>query len=416
MLKDLKAKTIIDKVLEWSIYLMILLLPISKSMIEICVSVGIVLLILKKIRTRNLKLPATPANIPLLFVFLTAALSLYNSQYPALSLRALFAKNLKFIAVYFLVIEAIDNREKMMNVIKIGLISAILVFVDIFFQYFVTHRDLFHLYPAFKYMWEIVRYGKVLEMTLRRGSPTGPFPFPNDLSAWLLIVLPPAIFISIFGVKDRLHRWGMVIFSVVGLYIFVLAKARSAWLGFVVAMGSLAVLAKKAVAILLIAVFVLGVAILFAKSPALVFGFSSTQDRAVMWNNGMKIFKAHPIIGNGINTFFNLYKEVRQDEWTGKKGSYAHNCYLQMASDVGLLGLVSFLWFVITIITEAARSLKNTPDPFYHSLTVGLITGLLAFLIHSFFDTNLYSLNLAFLFWISAGFLTAVVRIAGLNK
>jgi putative inorganic carbon (hco3(-)) transporter len=156
----------------------------------------------------------------------------------------------------------------------------------------------------------------------------------------------------------------------------------------------------------------LGIVIMcFAGSWNVIFGFSSLADRGDMWANGVKIFKEHPIIGNGINTFFNKYRYIRTDRDVGR-GSYAHNCYLQMAADTGILGLLAFLWFVFSIIKKGADYIVNGKDKFYQAAVLGLVVGISAFLLHSAVDTNLYSLNLASLFWLSAGFLIAVIRVA----
>lgn len=409
MANEIKFTAVIDKALEWSIYLTLFAIPFSKSIIEICISIGIVLLIIKKIITRNFKMPSTPADMPLLFIFATAMLSLVNSQYIGLSLRALLSKNLKFIALYFLIVETIDSREKMNNLLKMGLLSALAVFIDALIQYFITHTDLLHNYPPFKFRFEDYDDGRFF--TYSRGYPTGPFPFPNDLAAWLLIIIPTALFVSLFDLKNRIFKYQLLFFSVIGFYIFVLSKVRSAWAGFIVSLASLIFFLKKVVAIILIIAIVL-ISVCFIKSPYLVFGFSSMQDRTVMWSTAMKIFKEHPIIGNGINTFFNKYKYMREDRWKGEKGSYAHNCYLQMMADLGILGLAAFLWFIITVIGSALANLRIIKDRFYYSLTLGLTSGIIAFLFHSFFDTNLYSLNLTTLFWISAGLLSALTVIA----
>jgi hypothetical protein len=37
--------------------------------------------------------------------------------------------------------------------------------------------------------------------------------------------------------------------------------------------------------------------------------------------------------------------------------------------------------------------------------------GVLVFLLQSFFDTNLYSLNLAILFWVSIGLSQSIIKI-----
>jgi len=61
------------------------------------------------------------------------------------------------------------------------------------------------------------------------------------------------------------------------------------------------------------------------------------------------------------------------------------------------------------------RALATIKEPFCYSLVLGINLGLIAFLIHSAGDTNLYSLPLAALFWLSAGILLAAVKLSGLD-
>lgn len=405
---------VMDKGLEWSIYIAIFALPFSKSIIEICVSLGLVLLSVKKILLRDFKLMHTSANPAILALIVSTVSSLINSQYMDLSLRALFSKTLKFIILYYLVVEIINSKVKLMNFLKIAAVSAAVVFLDTLAQYFITHVDLLHNYVSFKYVNNFILVESApakSHVIYFIGYPTGPFPFPNDLAAWLLIIIPPALFLSLIDLRGKISRYAVAIFSFAGLYILILAKARSAWIGFIIAISSLIVLFKKYVIVLLCGMFIV-MAVCFIRTPEDIFGLSSAQDRAVMWSTGFKIFKEHPFIGNGVNTFFNKYKEARQDEWRGLKGSYAHNCYLQMAADIGIFGLASFLWFIVSIMISSVQFIKGHKDRFYPALILGLLVGVTAFLIHSFFDTNLYSLNLAGLFWMAAGLTVSVVNIA----
>ena len=142
-----------------------------------------------------------------------------------------------------------------------------------------------------------------------------------------------------------------------------------------------------------------------------IFGVSSVSDRFFMWGTGWEIFKAHPIIGNGLNTFFREFMKYRNDEWKGKKGAYAHNCYLQMAADTGVVGLAGFLFLIAAYFVNIGRSLRRIKDRLYSSVLLGISMGVLAFLVLGFFDTNLYSLNLATLFWASIGISSAVIKV-----
>ena len=83
-----------------------------------------------------------------------------------------------------------------------------------------------------------------------------------------------------------------------------------------------------------------------------------------------------------------------------------------MASEIGLLGLSCFLLFIGGILIKGFTALHRIRDNTFKPLILGLNLGLTAFLIHSFVDTNLYSLNLAVLFWVTAGVMLASVKIS----
>jgi putative inorganic carbon (HCO3(-)) transporter len=138
----------------------------------------------------------------------------------------------------------------------------------------------------------------------------------------------------------------------------------------------------------------------------------SVKDRGVMWTNSLKLFYQHPVIGIGLNTFYVNYAKVREDEYKDKKGSYAHNCYLQMAVETGVLGLTAFLFLILTVIFKAVKYIVSSRYGEYYWLVFGLTAGIAAFLFHSAVDTNLYSLPLATLFWLGMGVLMSAIKIS----
>jgi O-antigen ligase len=83
--------------------------------------------------------------------------------------------------------------------------------------------------------------------------------------------------------------------------------------------------------------------------------------------------------------------------------SYAHNCYLQIWAETGIFSLFSFLIFAGSLFWFGIKSFLAKKD----YLLIGLLAGISAYLAHAFFDTALYSLPLAFLFWILAGLILA---------
>jgi len=397
-----------DTAIRWCIYAIVFAAPFSKSISEVAIALAVVLWILRKIIKRDYGLAKTELNIPLLLVVITVLFSLFNSAYPALSIKAFFTKMLKYVALYFVIVESFDTRSKIRGLFIIALISMAIIMLDGFFQYY-SGFDFLHLpsYPSFKARPVSDGQG------FFRGFPTACFPYPNDLAAWILLAILPVACATMFDLGGKRVRYFTGIITAGLSVLFFLTKTRGAWIGLALSVIYIALLKNK---MWLILVLILVLAVPFflkTEMSGYIFSLSSVGDRMNMWTTAFKIYKDHPVIGNGLNTFFVNFKKYRNDEFKDKRGSYAHNCYLQMACDTGALGLAAFLWFVFSYFRSVGTALKNTKDPLFNSVLWGMSIGIFAFLVHSFFDTNLYSLNLVTLFWTAVAISQSIIRVFG---
>jgi O-antigen ligase len=372
--------------------------------VEITIVTALVSLLLKKaIIKEKLLTENSCVNIFLGLFILASIPSFINTEYMSLSLRAIFSKTLKFAMLFLITKEIINTKQKLSILLKVGMASCILIVIDGFIQYFVTRVDLLHHYPSFKANPDVAT---------RDTAPTASFPFPNDFASWILMYIFPVGMYAFFSGRDIAKRiFSGIVF--LGLsYSLILTKVRGAWTGFLLALGCLFFFRIKRLFAIVVLISLVSVVFINKPMRTNVISMTSISDRSTMWKNGWEIFRKHPVIGNGINTFFVNYAKARNDEYKDKKGSYAHNCYLQMAADVGVLGLFFFLVFVVSVVWKGFAALRKIKDQTYHSLVLGISLALTAFLLHSFVDTSLYSLPLAALFWMSAGVLLAIVKIS----
>ena len=119
-----------------------------------------------------------------------------------------------------------------------------------------------------------------------------------------------------------------------------------------------------------------------------------------MWQAAMGMIRDRPILGHGLNTFMANYLTY----WVGGEQAprYAHNCYLQVAAETGLIGLGVFLVLLWQIFAYLLRGLTRLPSQ-EGLLLLGMIAGLFAFAVQAGVDTNFYALRQAALFWTLAG-------------
>jgi len=91
----------------------------------------------------------------------------------------------------------------------------------------------------------------------------------------------------------------------------------------------------------------------------------------------------------------------------------ARNCYSQMLIEIRLVGLVRFLGILLSLMRNMGKLLtgQEKSKSNFLIILVGLCGGVVAFLLHSFFDTNLYSFQLSLNFWFFIGLILSIHRL-----
>jgi O-antigen ligase len=67
----------------------------------------------------------------------------------------------------------------------------------------------------------------------------------------------------------------------------------------------------------------------------------------------------------------------------------AHNDYLQLLVEMGLVGFGIMLWFLINLIRRAIRKLPDWPNEIGGAVALACLMGCVGILVHSFVDFNL---------------------------
>ena len=131
-----------------------------------------------------------------------------------------------------------------------------------------------------------------------------------------------------------------------------------------------------------------------------------SMGRFNFWEEAILIIKDYPLFGAGLNTYSKIAPRYKIN-W----GGYPHNCYLHMAAETGIIGLISFLGLVLIFLHWSWSRIAVVKDSFLVSLSLGGLAGLSGFLVQCFFDTNLYSVQLNTLFWLVIGMVMAAIHV-----
>jgi O-antigen ligase len=138
-----------------------------------------------------------------------------------------------------------------------------------------------------------------------------------------------------------------------------------------------------------------------------------TMDRGGVWGDTLAMFRANPVLGVGLGAFETVYPIYGNGDGSFLV-QFAHNDYLQVLSDGGLIGGALALWFVV-VLARAMTQIPRTVDPFLRALGMGSAAGIFALLVHSLFDFNLQIPSNALLFLMLSAIVSRVSFEAKLN-
>ena len=134
-----------------------------------------------------------------------------------------------------------------------------------------------------------------------------------------------------------------------------------------------------------------------------------TTGRAHFWSVTLDIIKAHPYVGTGLGAFGVVY--TKYDTRNGFfRLEQAHNDYLQVLSDGGIIGGVVALSFVLLLFYLALKRARSHDD-FRRGVALAALSGCFAVLVHSFFDFTLHTTSNALLFLVMAALATLNGRV-----
>lgn len=139
-------------------------------------------------------------------------------------------------------------------------------------------------------------------------------------------------------------------------------------------------------------------------------GAASADSRAVIYSNTLSLLGDFPFIGGGLDSFAGLYSQyvlvIPQRIFT-----YAHNLYLDVALEQGILGLVAFLSVVIGSFWLLGRPSTQVKLPeSVNLLRWAVITGLVFMLVRGFFDDAFFGNRGTPLLFLLPGFAVALSR------
>ena len=121
--------------------------------------------------------------------------------------------------------------------------------------------------------------------------------------------------------------------------------------------------------------------------------------RLKIYRDSLLMFRQHPVLGTGLGTFADVYPQYRSF-YTNQTVNRAHNDYLQLLTDMGILGFGAGLWFLFAASRRAVRKTRNWSADVNGAVALAALLGITGILVHSLVDFNLQIPANAMLFFV----------------
>ncbi len=196
------------------------------------------------------------------------------------------------------------------------------------------------------------------------------------LTGFGLLLTASSVFVS-------LARGGIIAFSVsLMFFFFLLARKRARY--------------TNLFYVGLLACLIITVA-WFGWSPILErFGQTLTNtgelnfDRIPIWRDSLQVIKHFWLTGSGFGTFLNIFPQFKTIPGD-IVFDHAHNDYIELLTDGGIIGFGLAAWFVGVVIREGWKMIGRRRDRYSILVSIGALSGIVGMLIHSISDFNMHN-------------------------
>jgi O-antigen ligase len=386
-----------DFVIYWAIVVIPFSIAIAPGMTYSFMGLLAFSYICKKLIKREWPLINTPVTIPFLLLIIVSLISFKNTIYFRASLQGI-TKLLQDIFLLLICAEEIRDKKHIKYIVFSIAAGACLSSYDGLWQV-IFGKDFIQGHAA------IINIGII--------RATAAFPNANVFGVYLSAIAPLIIGLVLFYYKGT-RKILMLIVAGLAAFGIVLTFSRGTALALYLSVLFICLMRKNRVISSLLVILLLIFPFIMPKNikdwAAQVnynpVRFMLNDDRISVYKNALNMIKHHPIVGVGVNTFSKNYLTYKlpEPDWAKTPDSmYAHNHFLQMAGEIGLLGLAVFFWLLYRLFKTTFSVYQRLKDEYLRVVTLSLIACFIAFLLNGLTETSLYYARVAMIFWYLIG-------------
>lgn len=353
----------------------------------------------------GIPLGSTIAAIPFLFIGKVIE--------PSRKMKKNVVLILSIIFVLFFLSSLINAQNKMITLGSVLGLALMIYGVLLGADYLISRRDFFNLLirilivsATFSSVYALTIYFSNFDPTYFEARAIAIFAGSNTLGGVMIFSMIWTLTYFIYT-NGKKNLWlGVILILMVLALIF--SFSRGAWLGAIGAMVSYGfwekrVRLKVVIGLLIASVLLLIFPSLRSRTLSIVnLSHPLTRERIYIWKATWDMIKAHPLLGVGMDNFPFVYKNYMVKGAQIPDPSFAHNIFLQIWAEGGILALLSFGGIVFVTFLKGFQQIKRLKD-FRRTIAVASFSALIGILIHNQVDCTLYSMHVGPIFWLLVG-------------
>jgi len=222
----------------------------------------------------------------------------------------------------------------------------------------------------------------------------------SHFAGYLALVIPLTV-----GCIIKKHFYGkdLSLLFITALIImaaaFILTQSRGAWFALSLSIITVSMLAlrnkpdlRKGIVTIAILI-VIAISLIYFSRAIMIDRINTLSEesrvrensfatRLKIWQGSLEMIRERPLVGFGIGNFDNGFYRYRPER-LNRRAVYAHNEYLHMAAEMGILSIPLILWIFVSIISSGIRVSSNP-------VAFGCTIGALSLILHGLVDFNFH--------------------------
>jgi len=310
-------------------------------------------------------------------------------------------KAVTYFLLFFLAIESFQTIDEWKSfawfLVTLGSFVSLLAVV----QYFTFNGKL--------YWFRVLPQGVV---------PFGPFVNHNHFAGFVELIIPAGLAMLLTGAVRRDHVPLLILLTVLPIGALALSASRGGIISFLFEFVLLIFLVRQkgegtrtllmagglALVAGLLAIW-LGLGWTVERFEHSTPGDLSSDRRVSIYRDTWKIVRDHPWTGSGLGTLETVFPRY-ESYYDGLRVDHAHNDYLELVAETGLIGGICMLGFITLLAWRGLSNLLGTNRRVCRALYSGALVACAGLLLHSMVDFNLHIPSNALLFLLLAAMAT----------